>query len=74
MLERAKAFLSNRSLAYRRIFLGHGTDTDAVLSDLATFCRAARRRICEAFSPAREAVELQRVLAQLWPTNNEAGR
>ena len=39
-----------------------------------TIAAAARRRICEAFSPAREAVELQRVLAQLWPTNNEAGR
>ncbi len=41
MLEQAKQWLRNRSLAYQRIFLGHGTDTDAVLSDLAKFCRAS---------------------------------
>ena len=39
-LERARMFLWNRALAYRRIFLTHGTDTDVVLSDLARFCRA----------------------------------
>jgi hypothetical protein len=36
-----KALLRNRALAYQRVFLGHGTDTDKVLSDLATFCRAS---------------------------------
>ena len=41
MLEQAKQWLRNRSLAYQRIFLGHGTDTDLVLSDLAKFCRAS---------------------------------
>ncbi len=41
MLEQAKQWLRNRSLAYQRIFLGHGTDTDIVLSDLAKFCRAS---------------------------------
>lgn len=40
MLEQAKQFLRNRASAYHRIFLGHGTDTDVVLTDLATFCRA----------------------------------
>ena len=40
MLERAKELLRNRSKAYARLFLGHGTDTDIVLADLAKFCRA----------------------------------
>ena len=40
-VEQARTLLWNRSLAYQRIFLGHGTDTDEVLSDLAKFCRAS---------------------------------
>lgn len=40
MLERAKAWLRSRQLAYQRVFLGHGIDTDIVLKDLAKFCRA----------------------------------
>ena len=36
-----KALLRNRALAYQRVFLGHGHDTDVVLADLATFCRAS---------------------------------
>ena len=41
MLERAKEFLRSRTVAYRRLFLGHGSDTDVVLADLARFCRAS---------------------------------
>jgi len=41
LLDDAKRLLANRSLAYRRIFRGHGADTDLVLSDLAKFCRAS---------------------------------
>ena len=40
MFETAREFLRNRASAYHRIFLGHGTDTDTVLHDLAKFCRA----------------------------------
>jgi hypothetical protein len=40
LLEQARAYLWHRALAYKRIFLGHGTDTDEVLTDLARFCRA----------------------------------
>lgn len=40
LLDDAKRLLSNRSFAYKRIFLGHGDDTDLVLQDLARFCRA----------------------------------
>ena len=36
-----KALLRNRALAYQRVFLGHGHDTDVVLADLAKFCRAS---------------------------------
>ena len=39
-----------------------------------TIATAARRRICEAFSPAREAAELQQVLNQLWPATDVVGR
>lgn len=39
MIERAKEHLRGRTLAYRRIFLDHGTDTDTVLADLQKFCR-----------------------------------
>lgn len=38
--ERARDFLRGRHAAYHRLFLGHGTDTDEVLQDLAKFCRA----------------------------------
>lgn len=38
--DQAKEFLLQRARAYRRLFLDHGTDTQAVLSDLAKFCRA----------------------------------
>lgn len=41
MIEYAKQWLRNRAVAYQRIFLGHGTDTDLVLQDLAKFCRAS---------------------------------
>ena len=37
----ARLLLRDRARAYQRIFLGHGTDTDDVLSDLAKFCRAS---------------------------------
>lgn len=40
MSEEGKQFLRNRQLAYQRLFLEHGTDTDTVLQDLAKFCRA----------------------------------
>lgn len=40
VLERAREWLRSRQLAYHRVFLGHGTDTDEVLQDLAKFCRA----------------------------------
>jgi len=40
MIEQAKQWLRNRQLAYQRVFLGHGIDTDVVLQDLAKFCRA----------------------------------
>ncbi len=40
LLERAKEWLRSRQLAYQRVFLGHGIDTDIVLHDLAKFCRA----------------------------------
>ena len=36
-----KVLLRTRALAYQRVFLGHGRDTDVVLADLATFCRAS---------------------------------
>jgi glycosyltransferase involved in cell wall biosynthesis len=35
---------------------------------------AARRRICDNFSPAREAAELRTILAHLWPTNEAIER
>jgi len=41
VLEQARAFLWTRARAYQRIFLDHGHDTDTVLGDLATFCRAS---------------------------------
>lgn len=40
MIETLREFLSGRRASYQRLFLGHGTDTDAVLKDLAKFCRA----------------------------------
>ncbi|MDH4185521.1 MAG: hypothetical protein OEV08_00870 [Nitrospira sp.] len=40
MREKAQALLKRRALAYQRVFLGHGPDTNAVLDDLAKFCRA----------------------------------
>lgn len=40
MREQARAFLRRRQLAYQRLFLNHGADTNAVLADLAKFCRA----------------------------------
>jgi hypothetical protein len=40
MLERAREWLRSRQLAYQRVFLGHGIDTEIVLHDLAKFCRA----------------------------------
>jgi hypothetical protein len=40
VLERAREWLRSRQLAYQRVFLGHGIDTDIVLKDLAKFCRA----------------------------------
>ncbi len=40
VLERAREWLRSRQLAYQRVFLGHGVDTDIVLKDLAKFCRA----------------------------------
>ena len=50
-----KLFLANRRLAYKRIFLGHGIDTDDVLRDLARFCRAH----ASTFNPdARVAAQL----------------
>lgn len=39
--EEAKGILRSRALAYKRVFLKKGTDTDAVLADLAKFCRAS---------------------------------
>jgi hypothetical protein len=41
LLDDAQGFLWKRALAYQRLFLGHGTDTDTVLQDLAKFCRAS---------------------------------
>lgn len=41
MIEWAKSLLRNRAVAYQRVFLGHGADSDAVLQDLAKFCRAS---------------------------------
>lgn len=40
LYEKGRRFLRTRAAAYQRIFLGHGVDTDVVLADLATFCRA----------------------------------
>lgn len=40
LLERAREWLRSRQLAYQRVFLGHGIDTEIVLHDLAKFCRA----------------------------------
>lgn len=77
MLERAKEFLRSRTLAYRRLFLGHGTDTDVVLADLARFCRAsestfhADRRLSDVLIGRREVFlrishYLQLTDDQLW--------
>lgn len=41
LLEQARRLLRDRAVAYQRLFLNHGTDTDDVLSDLAKFCRAS---------------------------------
>lgn len=41
LFEQAVALLSQRSRAYRNVFLRKGFDTDIVLSDLAKFCRAS---------------------------------
>jgi hypothetical protein len=38
--DEAKDVLRNRALSYQRVFLKKGVDTDRVLVDLATFCRA----------------------------------
>lgn len=40
MREQAQSALKKRQLAYQQLFLGHGLNTDAVLADLAKFCRA----------------------------------
>lgn len=40
MREKAQSALKQRQLAYQRVFLGHGGDTNKVLDDLAKFCRA----------------------------------
>jgi hypothetical protein len=40
LLVKAQEWLRSRTLAYRRVFLDHGIDTDIVLQDLAKFCRA----------------------------------
>ena len=40
LLIKAQEWLRSRQLAYQRVFLGHGFDTDIVLQDLAKFCRA----------------------------------
>ena len=40
LLIKAQEWLRSRTLAYQRVFLGHGIDTDIVLQDLAKFCRA----------------------------------
>lgn len=42
LVERAKNFLRWRAGAYQRVFVKGGVDTEAVLSDLARFCRAAK--------------------------------
>ncbi|MEK7062442.1 MAG: hypothetical protein AAB946_00235 [Patescibacteria group bacterium] len=39
--DEAKGVLARRALAYQRVFLTKGKDTDDVLADLATFCRAS---------------------------------
>lgn len=39
--EEAKGVLARRALAYQRVFLKKGKDTDDVLTDLAKFCRAS---------------------------------
>ena len=39
--EEAKGVLRRRALAYQRVFLKKGKDTDDVLTDLAKFCRAS---------------------------------
>ena len=38
--DEAIATLGHRAKSYHRVFLGHGVDTDRVLTDLAKFCRA----------------------------------
>lgn len=42
ILVRAKEFLLQRGRSYRRVFLPLGPDVEAVLYDLAKFCRADR--------------------------------
>ncbi|SOD41328.1 Bbp19 family protein [Nitrosovibrio sp. Nv4] len=39
-LERLKDFLKGRAGSYRRVFNKESVDVDAVLTDLAKFCRA----------------------------------
>lgn len=39
--DEGKVLLRSRALAYQRVFLGHGQDTNVVLADLAKFCRAS---------------------------------
>jgi hypothetical protein len=40
LIERAKRFLSRRQGSYRRVFNQESVDVQAVLHDLAKFCRA----------------------------------
>lgn len=42
IIEATKRFVQGRALAYRRVFQRPNADVDAVLKDLARFCRATR--------------------------------
>ena len=75
--DEAKGVLRSRALAYKRIFLGHGKDTDAVLADLARFCRASEstyhvdQRLSDILVGRREVIlrishHLQLSEDQLW--------
>lgn len=42
MIEQIKRFLKGRAGSYRRVFNKESRDSQAVLSDLAKFCRASK--------------------------------
>lgn len=75
--EQGTKLLATRKLAYQRVFLKKGADTDKVLSDLAKFCRAstttfhADQRLSDVLLGRREvwlriAQHLQLTEDQLW--------